>query len=112
MTWLPVAQFILTFVLTIIMGALALYVRALKAEFWTKIFEEADERYVSVKDCALLHSAELSKLRADIGEWRVFDRHAMRNEATKVVGESEERLSDKMDGFQREIERIWSRIDK
>lgn len=110
MNWLPYASFAINVLMTIIIGVLVLYVRAIKAEFWTKVFEEADRRYVASRDCSLLHSAEIAKLRADISEWRVGDRHSMRNEVTVAIGQSEERTDAAVEKLREEINRIRDRM--
>lgn len=103
------AQFIATVVTTLGVGFLAVYARAIKAEFWNKIFAEADQRYVAVRDCALVHGTEILKLREEIVMWRVEDRHAMRNEVTVCLGQAEERIEERLDELKAEVTRIRDR---
>ena len=110
MTWLPYAQFVLSVIGTAFMGIVALYVRAIKAEMWNKIFEEADRRYVAIGDCTLSHAAEIARLREEIVIWRTQDRHSMRNEVTVCLGQVEERVEERMDELKAEITRIRDRV--
>ena len=115
MAWIQIAQLALTFLSIVVLGVIAIYVRAIQAEFWRQIFEESDKRYVSVKDCALMHSSEILQLRLDISEWRREDRHAMRNEMTprflEVSERADEALNDRIAELRREIDHMRKNQD-